>query len=103
MVGWEWRGAVFGERERMGERERERGEAFGKMEGADGEGLHALRRVLGSTPTLTDPEVMDRVKVTTADLRLAMTQVKPSAMREVAIDVPKVRSLSEMNRVTSNE
>lgn len=54
-------------------------------------GLHALRRVLGSAPSLSDPEVMDRVKVTTSDLRLAMTQVKPSAMREVAIDVPKVR------------
>uniref|UniRef100_A0AAR2J7G2 non-chaperonin molecular chaperone ATPase n=1 Tax=Pygocentrus nattereri TaxID=42514 RepID=A0AAR2J7G2_PYGNA len=54
-------------------------------------GLHALRRVLGSVPTLTDPEVMDKVKVTTSDLRLAMTHVKPSAMREVAIDVPKVR------------
>uniref|UniRef100_A0A8B9K9L9 AAA+ ATPase domain-containing protein n=1 Tax=Astyanax mexicanus TaxID=7994 RepID=A0A8B9K9L9_ASTMX len=53
-------------------------------------GLHALRRVLGSAPGLCDPEVMDRVKVTTSDLRLAMKHVKPSAMREVAIDVPKV-------------
>ncbi|KAI2656675.1 hypothetical protein H4Q32_020652 [Labeo rohita] len=35
--------------------------------------------------------VMNNVKVTTSDLRLAMTEVKPSAMREVAIDVPKVR------------
>uniref|UniRef100_W5K8T5 non-chaperonin molecular chaperone ATPase n=1 Tax=Astyanax mexicanus TaxID=7994 RepID=W5K8T5_ASTMX len=54
-------------------------------------GLHALRRVLGSAPGLCDPEVMDRVKVTASDLRLAMKHVKPSAMREVAIDVPKVR------------
>ncbi|XP_066498135.1 ATPase family gene 2 protein homolog A [Hoplias malabaricus] len=54
-------------------------------------GLHALRRVLGSAPTLSDPEVKDRVMVTTSDLRTAMTHVKPSAMREVAIDVPKVR------------
>lgn len=54
-------------------------------------GLHALRRVLGSTPALSDLQVMNRVKVTTSDLRLAMTEVKPSAMREVAIDVPKVR------------
>ncbi|XP_072549215.1 ATPase family gene 2 protein homolog A isoform X2 [Salminus brasiliensis] len=54
-------------------------------------GLHALRRVVASTPGLSDPEVMDKVKVTTSDLRLAMTHVKPSAMREVAIDVPKVR------------
>ncbi|KAI5097660.1 spermatogenesis-associated protein 5 [Silurus meridionalis] len=53
-------------------------------------GLHALRRVLSSTPGISDNVLMDRVKVTTSDLRLAMTQVKPSAMREVAIDVPKV-------------
>ncbi|XP_077057568.1 ATPase family gene 2 protein homolog A-like, partial [Siphateles boraxobius] len=53
--------------------------------------LHALRRVLGSRPALSDVQVMNRVKVTTSDLRLAMTEVKPSAMREVAIDVPKVR------------
>uniref|UniRef100_A0A672SMT1 AAA+ ATPase domain-containing protein n=1 Tax=Sinocyclocheilus grahami TaxID=75366 RepID=A0A672SMT1_SINGR len=54
-------------------------------------GLHALRRVLGSKPVLSDVQVMNSVKVTTSDLRLAMTEVKPSAMREVAIDVPKVR------------
>ncbi|KAF4104591.1 ATPase family gene 2 protein homolog A isoform X1 [Onychostoma macrolepis] len=54
-------------------------------------GLHALRRVLGSKPALSDVQVMNSVKVTTSDLRLAMTEVKPSAMREVAIDVPKVR------------
>ncbi|XP_073676354.1 ATPase family gene 2 protein homolog A [Garra rufa] len=54
-------------------------------------GLHALRRVLGSTLALSDVQVMNNVKVTTSDLRLAMTEVKPSAMREVAIDVPKVR------------
>ncbi|XP_048045228.1 ATPase family protein 2 homolog isoform X2 [Megalobrama amblycephala] len=54
-------------------------------------GLHALRRVLGSRPALSDVQVMNSVKVTTSDLRLAMTEVKPSAMREVAIDVPKVR------------
>ncbi|KAM9457025.1 ATPase family gene 2 protein homolog A [Clarias gariepinus] len=53
-------------------------------------GLHALRRVLSSTPGISDNDLMDRVKVTTSDFRLAMTQVKPSAMREVAIDVPKV-------------
>uniref|UniRef100_A0A671P846 AAA+ ATPase domain-containing protein n=1 Tax=Sinocyclocheilus anshuiensis TaxID=1608454 RepID=A0A671P846_9TELE len=54
-------------------------------------GLHALRRVLGSKPVLSDVQVMNSVKVMTSDLRLAMTEVKPSAMREVAIDVPKVR------------
>ncbi|XP_073778511.1 ATPase family gene 2 protein homolog A isoform X1 [Danio rerio] len=54
-------------------------------------GLHALRRVLGSRSALSDVQVMDKVKVMTSDLRLAMTEVKPSAMREVAIDVPKVK------------
>ncbi len=55
-------------------------------------GLHALRRLLGSKPALSDVQVMNSsVKVTTSDLRLAMTEVKPSAMREVAIDVPKVQ------------
>ncbi|KAG1934617.1 ATPase family protein 2 homolog [Pimephales promelas] len=54
-------------------------------------GLHALRRALGSGPALSDAQLMNTVKVTTSDLRLAMTEVKPSAMREVAIDVPKVR------------
>ncbi|TRY81390.1 hypothetical protein DNTS_000638 [Danionella cerebrum] len=53
--------------------------------------LHALRRALGSASTLTDAELKQRVKVTASDLRLAMAEVKPSAMREVAIDVPKVR------------
>lgn len=56
-------------------------------------GLHALRRVLGSRSALSDVQVMDRVKVMTSDLKLAMTEVKPSAMREVAIDVPKVQQL----------
>ncbi|XP_060757210.1 ATPase family gene 2 protein homolog A isoform X2 [Neoarius graeffei] len=54
-------------------------------------GLHALRRVLSSNPGISDNDLMDKLNVTTSDLRLAMTQVKPSAMREVAIDVPKVR------------
>ncbi|XP_062874705.1 ATPase family gene 2 protein homolog A isoform X2 [Trichomycterus rosablanca] len=53
-------------------------------------GLHALRRALAAAPGLSDAELMGRVRVTTSDLRLALTQVKPSAMREVAIDVPKV-------------
>ncbi|KAG7271458.1 LOW QUALITY PROTEIN: hypothetical protein CRUP_016360 [Coryphaenoides rupestris] len=38
-----------------------------------------------------DQELVGRVSVTLQDLQWAMRQVKPSAMREVAIDVPKVR------------
>ncbi|XP_048858587.1 ATPase family protein 2 homolog isoform X2 [Brienomyrus brachyistius] len=54
-------------------------------------GMHALRRVLGAHPHLLDDHVMDAVTITLEDLQLAMSVVKPSAMREVAIDVPKVQ------------
>ncbi|MFT7806377.1 spermatogenesis-associated protein 5 [Arapaima gigas] len=53
--------------------------------------MHALRRVLARDPRLADEQVMDAVTITLEDLQLAMSQVKPSAMREVAVDVPKVR------------
>ncbi|KAJ4946257.1 hypothetical protein JOQ06_023925, partial [Pogonophryne albipinna] len=39
----------------------------------------------------SDQQLMGTVTVTLQDLQWAMTVVKPSAMREVAIDVPKVR------------
>lgn len=52
--------------------------------------MHALRRVLGANPHLLDDHAMDVVTITLEDLQLAMSVVKPSAMREVAIDVPKV-------------
>uniref|UniRef100_A0A8C5N491 non-chaperonin molecular chaperone ATPase n=1 Tax=Gouania willdenowi TaxID=441366 RepID=A0A8C5N491_GOUWI len=55
-------------------------------------GLHALRRALGSSPQeASDQQLKGTVTVTQQDLQWAMTAVKPSAMREVAIDVPKVR------------
>lgn len=54
-------------------------------------GLLALRRSSGTGPQLSDAEVMDVVNVTMGDLQAAMAEVKPSAMREVAVDVPKVR------------
>ncbi|XP_028272564.1 ATPase family protein 2 homolog isoform X2 [Parambassis ranga] len=55
-------------------------------------GLHALRRALGgSHATTSDQQLMGTVTVTLQDLQWAMSAVKPSAMREVAIDVPKVR------------
>uniref|UniRef100_A0A8C6WGV4 Spermatogenesis associated 5 n=1 Tax=Neogobius melanostomus TaxID=47308 RepID=A0A8C6WGV4_9GOBI len=54
-------------------------------------GLHALRRALGGSTQLSDQQLKGKVIVTVQDLRWAMSVVKPSAMREVAIDVPKVR------------
>ncbi|XP_058504928.1 ATPase family gene 2 protein homolog A [Solea solea] len=54
-------------------------------------GLRALRRALGSSHQPSDRQLMGTVSVTLQDLQWAMSAVKPSAMREVAIDVPKVR------------
>ncbi|XP_071391403.1 ATPase family gene 2 protein homolog A [Centroberyx affinis] len=54
-------------------------------------GLHALRRALGGCHQPSDQQLMGRVTVTLQDLQWAASVVKPSAMREVAIDVPKVR------------
>lgn len=54
-------------------------------------GLHALRRALGASSQPSDQHLKGTVTVTVQDLQWAMTAVKPSAMREVAIDVPKVR------------
>ncbi|KAJ8015516.1 hypothetical protein DPEC_G00026940 [Dallia pectoralis] len=53
-------------------------------------GMHALRRALGSGSQPSDLQLMGTVTVTLQDLLWAMGEVKPSAMREVAIDVPKV-------------
>ncbi|XP_036618512.1 ATPase family protein 2 homolog [Trichosurus vulpecula] len=58
-------------------------------------GLHAWRRVQGQLPSLPDSEVVEQVKVTLRDFLQAMNDVRPSAMREVAIDVPSV-SLSDI-------
>ncbi|KPP74468.1 hypothetical protein Z043_106370 [Scleropages formosus] len=60
-------------------------------------GIHALRRVLNRDPHLVDEQVMGTVTVTLEDLQLAMSQVKPSAMREVAVDVPKLKLISPQN------
>ncbi|KAM6951920.1 ATPase family gene 2 protein homolog A isoform 2-T2 [Lycodopsis pacificus] len=54
-------------------------------------GLHALKRALAASQRPSDQQLAGTVTVTTQDLRWAMSVVKPSAMREVAIDVPKVR------------
>lgn len=54
-------------------------------------GLHALKRALGGSHQPSDRQLMGTVTVTLQDLQWAMSVVKPSAMREVAIDVPKVQ------------
>ncbi|CAL1612798.1 unnamed protein product [Knipowitschia caucasica] len=54
-------------------------------------GLRALRRALGGSSGLSDQELKATVRVTLQDLKWAMSVVKPSAMREVAIQVPTVR------------
>lgn len=53
-------------------------------------GLHALRRALGKRPGLWDAAVAGSVMIAFNDFLQGMKDVRPSAMREVAIDVPKV-------------
>ncbi|XP_053795838.1 ribosome biogenesis protein SPATA5 isoform X2 [Vidua chalybeata] len=52
-------------------------------------GLYALRRVLGKRPGLWDTTVAGSVMIAFNDFLRGMNDVRPSAMREVAIDVPK--------------
>ncbi|XP_068797721.1 ATPase family gene 2 protein homolog A isoform X2 [Struthio camelus] len=53
-------------------------------------GLHALRRALGKRANLLDSEVAGSVMIAFNDFLQGMNDVRPSAMREVAVDVPKV-------------
>ncbi|KAL9851644.1 ATPase family gene 2 protein homolog A isoform 2-T2 [Geothlypis trichas] len=53
-------------------------------------GLYALRRALGKRPGLWDAAVAGSVMIAFNDFLQGMKDVRPSAMREVAIDVPKV-------------
>uniref|UniRef100_A0A9L0SKB8 vesicle-fusing ATPase n=1 Tax=Equus caballus TaxID=9796 RepID=A0A9L0SKB8_HORSE len=53
-------------------------------------GLYALRRVLKKQPNLPDSKVAGLVKITLNDFLQGMNDIRPSAMREVAIDVPNV-------------
>ncbi|OWK58622.1 Spermatogenesis-associated protein 5 [Lonchura striata] len=53
-------------------------------------GLYALRRALGKRPGLWDTAVAGSVMIAFNDFLQGMNDVRPSAMREVAIDVPKV-------------
>lgn len=56
-------------------------------------GLYALRRVLRKQPNLPDSKVAGLVKITLKDFLQGMNDIRPSAMREVAIDVPNVSYL----------
>lgn len=47
---------------------------------------------MGGSPRPSDKQLRGAVRVTLQDLQWAMSAVKPSAMREVAVDVPKVTS-----------
>ncbi|XP_009238577.3 ATPase family gene 2 protein homolog A isoform X2 [Pongo abelii] len=53
-------------------------------------GLCALRRILKKQPNLPDVKVAGLVKITLNDFLQAMNDIRPSAMREIAIDVPNV-------------
>lgn len=53
-------------------------------------GLYALRRALGKRANLLDSEVAGSVMIAFNDFLQGMKDVRPSAMREVAVDVPKV-------------
>uniref|UniRef100_A0A672UG34 ATPase family gene 2 protein homolog A n=1 Tax=Strigops habroptila TaxID=2489341 RepID=A0A672UG34_STRHB len=53
-------------------------------------GLYALRRALGKRPNVLDNEVAGSVMIAFNDFLQGMNDVRPSAMREVAVDVPKV-------------
>jgi hypothetical protein len=59
-------------------------------------GLYALRRVLKKQPDLPDSKVAGLVKITLSDFLQGMNDIRPSAMREVAIDLPNVSNLYSM-------
>ncbi|KAM4051970.1 ATPase family gene 2 protein homolog A isoform 2-T2 [Anomaloglossus baeobatrachus] len=53
-------------------------------------GLNSLRRKLGEMSNPSDSKVAGSVVITLNDFLQAMNDVRPSAMREVAVDVPNV-------------
>jgi len=58
--------------------------------------MHALRRVLPEVSALKEDEaipkeVLEKLKVTEEDFQYAMHMVQPSGMREVLIEIPKVK------------
>lgn len=57
---------------------------------------------MGGPQRLSDKQLKGAVSITLQDLQWAMSAVKPSAMREVAVDVPKVIEPSENDWFLSN-
>jgi len=56
--------------------------------------MHALRRVLPEInldEETIPPEVLEKLKVTKEDFKAALRVVQPSAMREVLVEVPRVK------------
>jgi len=58
--------------------------------------MSSLRRVLPDITSLKEtdnipPEVLEKLKVTTKDFEYGLRMVQPSAMREVLIEIPKVK------------
>jgi len=58
--------------------------------------MHALRRVIPEISTLKEnepipKEILEKLKVTKGDFDYALRIVQPSAMREVSVEIPKVK------------
>ncbi|XP_058522866.1 ATPase family gene 2 protein homolog A isoform X2 [Ochotona princeps] len=51
-------------------------------------GMQAFRRVFDKHPNLPDSKMAALVKISVNDFSHAMNEIRPSAMREVAVDVP---------------
>jgi transitional endoplasmic reticulum ATPase len=59
-------------------------------------GMHALRRVIPDITSLKEDEpipkeILERLRVTKDDFDYALRMVQPSAMREVLLEIPKVK------------
>jgi transitional endoplasmic reticulum ATPase len=59
-------------------------------------GMHALRRVIPDITSLKEEdqipkEILEKLKVTKEDFEYALRMVQPSAMREVMVEIPKVK------------
>ena len=59
-------------------------------------GMHALRRVIPEISSLKEDdqipkEVLEKLKVTKEDFDYALRMVPPSAMREVLVEIPKIK------------
>lgn len=55
--------------------------------------MQAFRRVFDKHPNFPDSKMAALVKISVNDFSHAMNEIRPSAMREVAVDVPNVSHL----------